>query len=80
MIRSRKGQGLSINTIIIAAIGILVLVILALLVARSGSHVSDNTECIKKAAVCQKTCDEDKQVSTYAGEFCTGSLWCCRPV
>ena len=40
----KKGQGISINVIIIAAIALLVLVILAVLVLRGGSKLNDGTE------------------------------------
>ncbi|MBU0471763.1 MAG: hypothetical protein KKF89_05250 [Nanoarchaeota archaeon] len=77
---NKKGQGMSINVIIIAAIAMLVLVILAILVGRSGTHVSENTECIKKAGICrEKECEENKQIGLM-GEYCQGNMWCCSPV
>ena len=42
---SKKAQGLSMNVIIIAAIALLVLVILAVLILRAGTQVSDQTAC-----------------------------------
>lgn len=41
----RKGQGLSMNVIIIAAIALLVLVILSVLVLRSGREVTEAKQC-----------------------------------
>ncbi len=41
----RKGQGLSMNVIIIAAISLLVLVILTTLVIERGSKVAETSDC-----------------------------------
>ena len=43
--KSKKGADLSMNVIIIAAIALLVLVILAVLLFRSGGQVSEGTGC-----------------------------------
>lgn len=45
MIQSKKGADLSMNVIIIAAIALLVLVILAVLLFRSGGQVTEGTSC-----------------------------------
>jgi len=52
---SKKAQGLSMNTIIIAAIALLVLVILATLVLNAGGNVVDQTGCkgINSNAYCE---------------------------
>lgn len=42
---NRKGQSISINVVIIAAIALLILVILSVLVLRTGRTVSDGTSC-----------------------------------
>ncbi len=42
---ARKGQGISINVIVIAAIALLVLVILSVLVIRAQLNVTKGTEC-----------------------------------
>ena len=41
----KKGQGLSMNVIIIAAISLLVLVIISVLVLRAGGNVNQSTGC-----------------------------------
>ncbi len=41
----KKAQGLSMNVIIIAAISLLVLVIISVLVLRTGARVNDGTGC-----------------------------------
>ena len=48
----KKGQGLSMNVIIIAAIALLVLVIISVLVLRAGGNVSDNTGCTGVGGQC----------------------------
>lgn len=45
MMKSKKGSDLSMNVIIIAAIALLILVILAVLLFRSGGQVSEGTSC-----------------------------------
>ncbi len=42
---NKKAQGLSMNTIIIAAVSLLVLVILATLVLNTGGELFDQTSC-----------------------------------
>ncbi len=41
----KKGQGLSMNVIIIAAIALLVLVIISVLVLRAGGNVNESSKC-----------------------------------
>lgn len=76
---NRKGQGISINTIIIAAIAILVLIVLAILIARSSTDVSNSRSCIAKGGVCSESCDANRQIGR-AGDFCDGNDFCCSPV
>lgn len=48
----KKGQGLSMNVIIIAAISLLVLVIISVLVLRAGGNVNQNTGCVGVQGQC----------------------------
>lgn len=48
----KKGQGLSMNVIIIAAISLLVLVIISVLVLRAGGNVNKSTGCEGVNGVC----------------------------
>ena len=52
MMKSKKGADLSMNVIIIAAIALLVLVILAVLLFRSGGQVSEGTSCTGYGGQC----------------------------
>lgn len=52
MLNNKKGSDLSMNVIIIAAIALLVLVILAVLLFRSGGQVSAGTQCEGFGGVC----------------------------
>jgi|TARA_B100000315_G_C14334912_1_gene476942 hypothetical protein len=77
---SRKGQGLSINVIIIAAIALLVLVILAFLIAKAGTKTSEGTTCIYEGGVCKENCNETNRIAGI-GEHCSKSVeYCCSPV
>lgn len=55
----RKAQGLSVNMIILVAIGLIILVIAVLLVNRSGRSISENatTSCVSKGGTCKAQCD-----------------------
>jgi len=59
-----KGQGISINVIIIAAIALLVLVILAVLLLRSGSNVASGTACSGVGGQCAPSCSDLSQGTT----------------
>jgi hypothetical protein len=87
----RAGQGLSVNIIILIALGLLILVIAVLLVNRSGRNLSDNTttSCISKGGVCRAGCDvvSGREVEVQEGNRnCeessrtqnTGKPVCCR--
>ncbi len=47
-----KGQGISINVIVIAAIALLILVILSVLVIRSGGILNKGTQCESTGGKC----------------------------
>ena len=53
----KKGQGLSMNVIIIAAIALLVLVIISVLVLRAGGNVNQSTGCTGIGGICVDSCD-----------------------
>ena len=42
----KRGQGISMNVIIIAAIALLVLVILSVLILRAGGQIGEGTSCM----------------------------------
>ena len=74
---NKKGVELSMNVIIIAAIGLLVLVILAVLVINSGGKFQGGTQtCTAKGGICMDAC-----TGTYAanpnGGTCDGVNVCC---
>ncbi len=50
---NKKAQGISMNVIIIAAIALLVLVILSVLVLRSGGELSKGSGCEGVGGVCK---------------------------
>ena len=53
---NKKGQGLSMNVIIIAAISLIVLVIISVLVLRAGGNVNQNTGCEGVNGRCVESC------------------------
>ncbi|MFH1589979.1 MAG: hypothetical protein ABIB43_05415 [archaeon] len=78
---NKKGQGISINVIIIAAIALLVLVILAVLIGGSGRDLAKGTKCITAGGVCQlnaNNCDADKLIE--GTDLCPVGKECCSPM
>jgi|GEM_PF-6194864 len=74
----KKGVELSMNVIIIAAIGLLVLVILAVLVINAGGKTQTQMKsCIAVGGICQPNgCDTSKGYSPQTSGTCdTGA--CC---
>jgi hypothetical protein len=72
----KKGQGISINVIIIAAIALLVLVILAVLVIRAGTQTGDKTQgCAVQGGKCLDntpgdSCSGDTLIAKDCSECC----------
>ena len=82
---NRKGQGISINVIIIAAIALLVLVILAVLIARSSGNLSDSGKSITKGGTCKKVgstgvCTQTDSKYLGGADLCSSDEVCCSPV
>jgi len=79
----KKGQGLSMNVIIIAAIALLVLVILSVLILRAGSGVATGTGCEATGGSCSDDCSERSGIwvkdLTKGGESggCRAEEVCC---
>mgnify|MGYP006995560497 CR=1 FL=1 len=73
---SKKGQGISINTIIIAAIALLVLIVLAFLVANAGQEAHEGTSCTYAGGTCKDSCDTAYRIAD--GNCAAGT--CCSPV
>jgi hypothetical protein len=76
----KKGVELSMNVIIIAAIGLLVLVILAVLVINSGSGVVKGMKtCNAVGGVCQSgMCDAGRDLGTTGTCSDTAKPYCCK--
>jgi hypothetical protein len=72
----KKGVELSMNVIIIAAIGLLVLVILAVLVINAGNRTQGSLDsCNVKGGICQATCTSGEITDVKP---CGNSQKCCR--
>ncbi|MGV8086316.1 MAG: hypothetical protein ACP5N1_01670 [Candidatus Woesearchaeota archaeon] len=74
----KKGVELSMNVIIIAAIGLLVLVILAVLVIQAGTKTVEGTKnCNSAGGICSTGCDSESILADTSG--CEGSKpYCCK--
>ena len=72
----KKGVELSMNVIIIAAIGLLVLVILAVLVINATSKIpAAQQTCNLKGGVCSSTCTNGAITDVKP---CENGLQCCK--
>jgi len=78
---NKKAQGLSMNVIIIAAIALLVLVILAVLIFKSGGDIQKGTSCESLHGTCQSSglgCDTGAGEIQNPGGRCSGQdMICC---
>lgn len=75
----KKAQGLSLNTIIIAALVIMVLVILALVfTGQMGDFGKTSKSCVSKGGECRAECLETESASLLGGS-CSDEQICCVP-
>ena len=74
---SKKGQGLSMNVIIIAAIALIVLVVLAVLLFGAGSDVSRARDCTSGIydGECRVACHDGEQ--RMPSSSCPNNQYCC---
>jgi hypothetical protein len=72
----KRTAALSIQTIIIAAVGILVLSVLAYLLIGAGNDTEEGISCASEGGVCGN-CDSDEVVSQDAS--CSEGR-CCQPL
>lgn len=80
--KSKKGQGLSMNVIIIAAIALIVLVVLAVLIFGASGDVTESKDCSNGiyGGTCVSSLDgscPDGQIKLIGGS-CDGERVCCR--
>ena len=76
---NKKGVELSMNVIIIAAIGLLVLIILAVLVINSSGRLQSGISgsCSTKGGVCRTTCNTGEDSIQSDKPLCDNSYQCC---
>lgn len=81
---NKKAQGLSMSTIIIAAISLLVLVILATFLLRSGGDVNEATSCDGMNGQCVEDCAtlsiDGKTYISKGQSDCPNGQKCCIPL
>lgn len=85
LIRGKRGQGLSINLIILAAIALIILVIISVLAIRSGKNIGQNTgegSCLAAGGVCrQTTCQLHDEIPADINNVklnCEPNEYCCK--
>jgi len=78
---NKKAQGLSLNTIIIAALVIMVLIILGLVfMGRMGSFGQKQESCQAKGGTCRTECAEgEMEMAGILGGICPEDYSCCMP-
>ena len=75
---NKKAQGLSLNTIIIAALVIMVLIILGLVfMGRMGTFGQKQDSCIGKGGTCRTECAEGEMQSLLGGDCPEDDEYCC---
>ncbi len=79
----KKGSDMSMNVIIVAAIALLILVILTVLILRSGANVKEGTGCQGVGGSCMQECEDGTishltQGGTKGG--CAEDERCCVPL
>ena len=77
---NKNGAELTMNVIIIAAIGLLVLVILAVMLFGAGESINEGTSCasIRAGAECKSSCDTGEIRAAGSGS-CPVDTYCCLP-
>jgi hypothetical protein len=79
--KQKKGQGLPVNVIIIAVVGLVVLfVLIAIFVKFSGSAQDNLGDCKNKGGVCRDSCVPDKEVKVFLPGGCkeTNNICCVK--
>ncbi len=82
----KKAVELSVNVIIIAAISLIVLVLLAFLVLKSGIGISQGTQCEQLGGTCSQTKDCGDYARYDITKVCSkeqaeaGYEYCCMPL
>ena len=79
--KNKRGQGLSLNTIIIAAVALIVLVVLVMIfTGRMGAFTGGVNKCVNQGGACksQTFCDAAPKGTVITGATgCTGTDVCC---
>lgn len=75
-----KKADLSINMIIIIAIGLVILLIVIYLLISRSNNLRDNTSCIDKGGVCTASQNCPEYTDQIGVEYCKGrDMMCCKP-
>lgn len=80
----KKGD-LSMGVIIGATIALLILVIISVMIFRTGENISKGTSCesVVEGAMCvpdTDSCGEDYDMKTHSGGNCPKDYKCCIPI
>lgn len=78
--KSKKAVSLSMNTIIIATLAIVVLVVLIYLLVGHTKETDKATSCSRKAGICMDQCPETGiYTKSLGGDLCDNGQECCVP-
>lgn len=78
---NRRGQGISINMVIIAAIALLVLIIAAIMITKSGANLDKNAgtkSCLANGGVCSTGTQCQEGYTSITGACSDTTQICCR--
>jgi len=76
----KKAQGLSLNTVIIAAIALLVLVIISVVfMGRLGWFSQESKACKNNGGKCESKCEGNDGLEESTIYQCSGNDKCCIP-
>lgn len=74
-----RAGGISIQMIVVAAIGVLVLSVLAYLVVGAGQDTDSSLSCAAQGGRCTASgCNE--QITADGEDLCSGGETCCQPL
>lgn len=76
----KRTAALSIQTIIIAAVGILVLSVLAYLLIGTGQDTSDTVSCTTQGGTCTNDCGPGGEIDSAPNDACPPEQTCCQPL
>ncbi|MBA3064860.1 hypothetical protein FP803_05475 [Candidatus Woesearchaeota archaeon] len=79
--KSKKGQSLPMNTIVIAAIVLIVLVVIIMIfTGRMGGFTHSVQDCVEQGGECVAACNINEGILPIAGGECKTGTCCSKPI